>query len=100
MDVDYTTVMKALELLGLNNSYELPTLERVRKAFFEIAKKNHPDKNQKSDKDTKQAREENFKIILNAYKLVAEYIIEWEKTNFNEEDLEDIDDDEDIWRDW
>ena len=72
----------ALQMLGyedINEISELPKLEDVRKAFFNSARRTHPDKNSKSDNKTKEKLEESFKKLLNAYKLVSEFIILNEK---------------------
>ena len=85
-------VVKALVMLGYEDYKQLPTLQKVRKIFFNCARMHHPDKNSKADTKTKEEKEEMFKKIMNAYKIVAEVIIEAEA--LTEEDEFDEDEEE------
>ena len=49
-------------------------------------KENHPDKNVDCDEELKKSKEETFKKILEAYKTVAEYVIENNKSDSNDEE--------------
>ena len=65
----------ALHLLGYDEVDELPKLEEVRRSFFESARNLHPDKNLNADSTIKEKKEEDFKKLLNAFKLATEFII-------------------------
>ena len=84
-------IFEAFQMLGFDEIDQFPTLQEVRKGFFDCARRYHPDKNIDSDENTKEEREEIFKKLLNAYTLVSETIIESYSTE-NEEGDEDEDD--------
>ena len=80
---------QALKILGFQSLSVLPKLQEIRKAFFNIARQNHPDKNSKEDNATKESRQEYFKTLLNAYNYVAEIIIENDSSPKEEEEDDD-----------
>ena len=87
-------VSEAFRLLGFSEEKGTPNISEVRKAFFESARRNHPDKNTKSDQNTKEEREEIFKVLLNAYKIAAESIFmqQDEEEDWESEDEDDFPD--------
>ena len=89
----HSGVIVALHTLGYEDSDVLPKLDDVRKSYFNKARQLHPDKNSKADNMTREKKEEAFKKLLNAYKLVTEFIIENDINEENSESDEEYDSD-------
>ena len=85
------TYENAVSVLGLSLSNGRPDIRAVKRAYFENALKNHPDKNINVDAKSREEKEEIFKSLLEAYKLVMEVALQDE----NGED-EEYDSDEEV----
>jgi len=79
----FSDIYKAKQLLGLGDS---ATLEQIRKAYYKLAKKHHPDKCSNRDKVKCEKR---FKEINQAYEIVMAYCRAFEFP-FRENDLKKI----------
>ena len=77
-------VRKNLSILGITNVTVIPKLKVIRSAFIKKVKQFHPDKNVNLDEKRAKELEEKFKILLQAYKDLAEII-----TQNQDEEVED-----------
>ena len=83
-------VRKNLSVLGLKVSTELPKLKVVRAAFLRKSKEFHPDKNVNIGERKAKELEEKFKVLLQAYKELADFITQNQNEDLEKDEEEEL----------
>ena len=89
MKTKYKIILEAREILELD---EYATMQQIKDSFKRLIKQWHPDKNQK---DVKRA-EEKTKNIITAYKIIADYCVNY-RFSFSKEEVEKYIDGQEWW---